>query len=224
MAFFPPMYFYAMPRILHKEVFGTAKLGAWKITEPSAFFSGYLHLTPNERTKLEGLPPVRQREWLASRYLLKSLIGMDEEMEIANHPTGKPYLLDRNEEISLSHSADCVAVMVGDTDVGVDIQICKEKILRLEHKFAHPEESACIDRSHALEHLHILWGAKETLYKIYARKQLHFITHLFVSLPKTLDTEGYFRGVIRISGEEIVCDLGYHILENYVLVYGRKNA
>lgn len=215
-------YFCGMPQILQRDVFEGSKLGVWKITEPPEFFTTQLNLTPNEQATVDRLPPLRQREWLASRNLLKVLIGLDESLEIASHPTGKPYLIGRTDEISLSHSADCVAVMLGQAMVGVDIQICKEKIVTLEHKFARPEEQACIDRRDVVRHLHLLWGAKEALYKIYARKQLHFLTHLHVDLPAAVQTSGHFSGEIRIAEQTLPCTLRYEILEDYVLVYGQR--
>lgn len=216
------VYFYAMPLLLIRDVLDDARLGVWQITEPHAYFLDRLSLTNNEQAALDRLPSPRQREWLASRYLLKVLIGVGEQLEIDNHPTGKPYLIGRAEEISLSHSVDRVAVVVGTGDVGVDIQICKDKIVALEHKFARPEESGCIDRHQTVRHLHLLWGAKETLYKIYAQKQLHFVTHLHVDLPEHVDGSGHFTGHIRIEGSQIPCTLEYLMLDEYVLVYGKR--
>ena len=212
-----------MPITIQENVFEGAQLGVWEICEEPAYFLDRVTLTPLEQDVVNGLSAVRLREWLASRYLLKVLLNAPEPLETDSLPTGKPFLVGRSEEISLSHSGDYVAVMVGQGNVGVDIQKCKEKISKLEHKFARPEESAGIDRSREVLHLHLLWGAKEALYKIYARKSLDFIANLHVDLPTAFDTQGTFTGQILVGTEIIPCLLRYRIFEPYVLVYGQES-
>ncbi len=54
---------------------------------------------------------------------------------------GKPYLVNFDYEISLSHSYDYAAVMISkDKKVGVDIELMKEKIDLIKHKFLSVEE------------------------------------------------------------------------------------
>jgi hypothetical protein len=213
-----------MAIVIHEQVFGAYQLGVWEIEEPLQYFLDRVTLSDAEQLTTDGMRENRLLEWLATRYLLKFMIDPGAFLDMATLPTGKPYLAGRDEEISLSHSGVYAAVMMGPQDVGVDIQICKDKITHLEHKFARPEESACIDRTNAVQHLHLLWGAKEVLYKIYARKQLDFITQLFVELPNTIESTGNFLGRIVAGNDNITCRLEYHIINNYVLVYGHRSA
>lgn len=199
-----------------------ARVGVWRVEEDQDFFLNNLTLSPTETGTLESLPPVKKHEWLASRYLLDCLVDHHTRIETGTRRTGKPYLVGRQEEISFSHSDACVAVMVGETDLGIDIQRCKEKIARVEHKFANAAESARIDRSDALLHLHVLWGAKEALYKVHAKKQLSFLSNIFVDLPEDIGDRGRFSGQINIRNTVTVCVLYYVIIDNYVLVYGQK--
>lgn len=216
--------FEAMPLILDKHTPEQSRIGVWHVDEPEGYFTDRLQLSESELKTLSILSPVKRHEWLASRCVLDQIIDHSERIETGTLPSGKPILIGRKEEISLSHSDAFVAAMVGMTDVGIDIQRCKEKILQVEHKFANDEESARIDRSQVILHLHILWGAKEALYKIYARKQLNFRRHLFVDLPGNVSENGHFIGEIRVGEEQIRCALYYHILQNYVLVYGQKTS
>ncbi len=211
-----------MPLILDETVLDHARYGVWRIDEASDFFAGRMTLSDAEQALVAKLRTPQQREWLASRFVLDQICDHRTRIETASLPTGKPYLIGRPEEISLSHSGAYVAAMVGIRDVGIDIQLCKDKITRLEHKFARPEESERIDRTQAVLHLHLLWGAKETLYKIYAKKQLHFLRHLHVDLPVHLAETGSLSGVIYADGQTIRCVMEYRILNNYVLVYGEK--
>jgi hypothetical protein len=213
-----------MAIVIQERVLGDYQLGVWKIEEPLRYFFDRMTLSDAERQITEGMRENRLTEWLATRYLLKYMIDPNAFLDLGSLPTGKPYLIGSEEEISLSHSGDYAAVMMGSGDVGVDIQICKEKITHLEHKFARPEESECIDRSNAVQHLHLLWGAKEVLYKIYARKQLDFIAQLSVTLPNTIESSGAFSGRILVDNDNLTCTLEYRILNTYVLVYGHRTT
>lgn len=218
----PLLYFWPMPLELDIQSPENARVGVWKISEPAAFFAERLSLSEAETAHVGSLNPVRTLDWLASRFVLDQIIDHTSRIETRTLSSGKPYLVGRDEQISLSHSDDYVAAMIGYTDVGVDIQRCKEKIVSVEHKFARPEESSRIDRSNEITHLHVLWSAKEALYKIYARKQLNFTRHLYVDLPTILEPQGRFTGIITTAEEELHCVLYYLILKNYVLVYGQK--
>lgn len=211
-----------MPLVLDVQSPENARVGVWRISEPAAYFAERLSLSKTETAHIANLNGVKTLDWLASRFVLDQIIDHSSRIETSALSSGKPYLIGRDEHISLSHSDDYVAAMIGLTDVGVDIQRCKEKIVTVEHKFARPEESARVDRTNEIKHLHVLWSAKEALYKIYARKKLSFITNLYVQLPTHLEPQGRFEGLIRTSQEELHCALHYLILENYVLVYGQK--
>jgi phosphopantetheinyl transferase len=197
-------------------------VGVWHIEEDPSFFYENLALSMREQLVVSGLQPRKRIQWLASRYLLDLLVEHHERLETSSLETGKPILVDRIEEISLSHSEEYVAAMTGLLPVGVDIQKCKPKILELEHKFARPSESAIIDRRNPMLHLHILWGAKEVLYKIYSLRRLNFLSHLSVELPEVVHEHGVFTGSIENGAISIPCNLEYRIMSDYVLVFGSK--
>ena len=66
--------------------------------------------------------PHRRLEWLAVRVLLFTLLG--EERDIAYRPSGKPYLADGSYALSISHTKGYAAVVLGepDSEVGIDIE------------------------------------------------------------------------------------------------------
>ena len=59
--------------------------------------------------------------------------------------------------------------------VGVDIEKISERILKIKNKFLSPEELKFIASSNELEQLHVCWGAKESLFKLYGKGSLPFI-------------------------------------------------
>jgi len=78
-------------------------------------------------------------------------------------PSGQPVLTDSQEHISISHSDGWFAVYIANEPVGVDIQVPRARIGQGKHYFLNEKERHLDD----LELLHLIWGAKEALYKKY---------------------------------------------------------
>ena len=78
-------------------------------------------------------------------------------------PSGQPVLVDSQEHISISHSDGWFAVYIANDPVGVDIQVPRARIGQGKHYFLNEKERHLDD----LELLHLIWGAKEALYKKY---------------------------------------------------------
>jgi phosphopantetheinyl transferase (holo-ACP synthase) len=93
---------------------------------------------------------------------------------------GKPYLKDSIFHISMSHSGSYTAVLASPKIVGIDIQVKLDKIERIAPKFVSDAESKHLDKVHYIESLHCIWGAKESMYKAYGRRELDFKKHIFV--------------------------------------------
>src|SRR5690606_25028830 len=112
----------------------------WKISEPENFFSEALGFGSERNTEK------RRLEYLASRYLLKYLLP---EFPFGAITTGqgKPGIEDDIVHFSISHSFPYVAVVIGNQSVGIDIQMYREKIHRVKHKFLSPEERRIVQES-----------------------------------------------------------------------------
>jgi phosphopantetheinyl transferase len=107
--------------------------------------------------------------------------------------------------------------------VGVDIQKLVGKIDRIVHKFMRDVEIDSVSSEFRLEHLHVYWGAKEALYKVYGRKQLDFREHIFIE-PFSYDLEkGVCKGAIVKDDYRLECDLFYKKIDDYILVYGMES-
>ena len=67
-------------------------------------------------------------------------------------------------------------------EVGIDIEMQRDKILRIAHKFTPVSEYRTLANTEAvIRKLTIVWGAKESLYKIYGEKGLSFLDHINVN-------------------------------------------
>lgn len=130
---------------------------------------------------LKDLSPRKQAEWLASRELLSEIAGLPTHTSCLYDEYGKPYLRGSDRHISVSHSESWNAAMVSDKPCGVDIQVYTPTVERIAVRFLSDREIQ--QAAHAkdkLRHLHLLWGAKECIYKAYGKRQLRFSEHIFI--------------------------------------------
>ncbi len=194
-----------------------ARSVVWDCVESSAQALSALPAAWRER-----LPehPDRLRETLGAR---RALLALGEEL--AAHPLGrdaygKPFLEGRPDlHFSLSHSHRRAAALVSDRRCGVDLQLRVAKILRLRSKFERDDERAFIaSQPDEIGALHILFGAKEALFKLWGARRIDWHEHLVVQ-PFALDANvGEARGEIRRDGAVIEAQLHYRWMGDFCLV------
>lgn len=196
-----------MPVIFEKEINATKKLAVWQITEPLDFFLDKLgrKFNPNQTEK-------RQLENACSTLLLNYTSGNIYQDLLKKDEFGKPYLEDMKASLSFSHSRDMVACLFDSEGgpVGVDIEEARDRISAIAPKFLNGED--CTPFS-GTRHFHLVWGAKEVLYKIYSRKELDFKSHLTVSFREK------FEGFIHKNEFKNTYGLDFLELNNFILVW-----
>lgn len=130
--------------------------------EEQAVYSSFLH-------------PKKRLEWLASRLAYQELCNYIQApyIPIGKDQNGRPYLVDSNVHISISHCFPfAVAAISQQTPIGIDIQIPNYKLKVIKEKYFNKSE---IENSNQdLEKLCICWCAKEAIYKAYGHKALSF--------------------------------------------------
>ena len=139
-------------------------LGLWHINEPVQELLAPLSLSENEIHTLKSKKTdSRKKEWLACRNLLMAMTTSDREIKYDIN--GRPYFQDEMFEISISHSAEYACVYLNTKKpVGVDIQKLKPAISVGSDFFLSQEEDKWVDKEDNLM-LHIIWSAKESLFK-----------------------------------------------------------
>jgi phosphopantetheinyl transferase len=122
---------------------------------------------------------LHRRGFLSVRHLLSELGYTD--ADLAYDEYGKPHLKD-GKFISITHSFTFSGIIISDEKpVGIDIEKQRDKILKIAHKFTPIEEYKSIANHDALvSKLTIVWGAKESLYKIYGKKKLLFLENIYI--------------------------------------------
>jgi len=214
-----------MPLILKKHLAPEGVVGVWHIEEDIEYFKERVELTDGEMKEWEPLKGKRKIEWLASRYLLHLLSERTTRGQLLKDEFGKPYLEDSEYAISLSHSHEKVAVIAAPKSVGIDIQVHVDKIERIGHKFVNSAEAEFIQNpKHYLQYLHIIWGAKECLFKSYGKKELKFKEHMNVS-PFKFSGINPVQFTATLKKEDFKSDYNLHFefIKNYYLVYAMEN-
>lgn len=212
-----------MPISLKLDADKEIELGVWKTSEDSTYFHNKLEIHEPEKSIIEQLNTKKLLEWLSSRYLLHLMSGRTVRGAFIKDIHGKPHLQNSNFHISISHSRDLVAVVASQKIVGVDIQYFVSKIHRIQHKFVNENELSHIQESQMLEALHIIWGAKESLYKAYGKRGLDFKKNILISELSITGNNGQFRGQILKDNYNKQFNLTFHLFDNHSLVYAKEH-
>ena len=152
----------------------------WKIEEPLPDLMADIHLSENSQNRLNSMKSeLHQRGFMSIRHLLKVAGYTDADLQYDEF--GKPHLKDGN-SISITHSFTFTAIIVSTKDiVGIDIEMQRDKIVKIAHKFTPFEEYKTLANTAAVvRKLTIVWGAKESLYKIYGHRGVSFLHHINV--------------------------------------------
>lgn len=166
-----------------------------------AFSLGVWHMTESE-TELERLSgckapdhltsPARKREYLAIRALAVAM-GI-KPGRIGYLPSGKPFLIEDERSISLSHTKNYAALLVAsDPRIGIDIEQRTERVNRVRHKFMHPSEEEALSAGSLDETTGLLmhWCAKEAVFKAVPEENIDFAHEIRITrLPIPFSQEG----------------------------------
>lgn len=213
-----------MPLSLKIESDKDIQLAVWNSNEEASYFSNKLDIHSAEVSILDRLSNRKLIEWLSSRYLLHLMTGRTERGEFTKDIHGKPHLENSNYHISISHSRDLVAVIASKLIVGIDIQYYVSKIHRIKHKFVSLKELDYIPSDKSVEALHIIWGAKESLYKAYGKRGLDFIKNIQLRDLNINSAQGEFYG--RVVKDDYTKDfiLNYILFEKFTIVYAKEHT
>jgi len=202
----------------HKIENENGLIGIWKLTETSADLLKTVTLSKEEASKFGKIKAERrQTEFLATRLLVKELLG--DNYEIVYHGNGKPFFKNRSENISISHSINFVSVFISDKKVGIDVELATRPIDHVATRFLHPEEEKFISEL-PNQHLAkmVYWSAKEAIFKCSEEQGIQFNTQIRIDNFNP-EIESYFSAQLLFSEKTLKYQLTYEPVENNVLVY-----
>ena len=110
----------------------------WNITESFEQLNQEVQLNEKNQLRLNGMKSeMHQRAFLSVRKLL--LLAGYSDFNLQYDEFGKPHLVDDN-YISITHSHHFSAIIVSKEPVGIDIEMQRNIILKIAHKFVNEEE------------------------------------------------------------------------------------
>lgn len=150
----------------------------WKIEESLTDLSRGIYLNSNSLARVSSMQSeLHQRGFLSVRHLLK--IAALSDADLFYNEFGKP-LLTSGKHISISHSYYFSTIAISDEEIGIDIEMVREKITMIQHKFVNTDYDSLSDED-LIKQLTIIWGAKEAMYKIYPHGGLSFREHIAIN-------------------------------------------
>lgn len=210
-----------MPIVFNKNIDDQTILAVWKIEESEAELKAGLQLKQHELDFIDSLNNgKRLLHWLSTRLLLRTMLNTTDYIDCRMDEHGKPYLEELDFEISLSHSYDYAAVMIsGNKKVGVDIELMKEKIQLIKHKFLSVAELEQPQLDTSTEGLYVSWCVKEAIYKWNGRKGLELKKDMFVkAFP--LQERGDIDAVVSLpDGDKALSASYFKTSDGYMLAY-----
>ena len=208
-----------MALVYLRELDSDTKFAIWKIEETSTELLDRLQLDEQEKSILERISKgKRTLHWLASRVLLRYLLKTDDFISCPSDENGKPYLPNYPYEISITHSYDYAGLMMSSKGpCGIDLEIVKDKVLRIKEKFMKPHELAFI-KSDEVEQLYACWCAKEAVYKLQGNKGISFLENITI-MPFTYKPQGVMTVMLRKDQLARSFQVYYEKFQDYMLGY-----
>lgn len=216
-----------MPIFFQQDIDADTKLAVWKIEEEERFFE-----VPLQR---EITHPHKRLQHLSGRYLLRYLFPEFPLDLIKIADTRKPYLEDEAFHFSISHCSDYAAAIVSrNKRVGVDIEVPTPKVDRIKKKFLHAEELAFLLQQggaenafradgetiseHELNHLTLLWSAKEAVFKWWSYGSVDF-SEMIRLQPSKLQRSGLYPAFFLSKTEKHPLTIHYRMFEKLSLAW-----
>ncbi len=197
-----------------------ASIALWKLSEDKPALTA--RLTANEQRLIEAqnLSPKRFCERAATRLLLNSM-EETRDAEIGYTDNGKPYMPHRSGHISISHTAQWVAVAYHPfLPIGIDLEQIGTKVEKVAERVFNGQELNAHSSSPSThtEWLHLCWSGKEALFKAIPEAGIDFRAHLHLSAPPSLHHEGIFTAQEKRTPAAKEYSLWYRIFDQFVMV------
>lgn len=204
----------------------------WKITEDINWFKEKALLNEKSLSRLQTMQSVsHQKGFLAVRMLLQHINLTD--FDLYYDAFGKPHLKvesqkskvksqeinninSKQKHISISHSHEFSCICISNKPVGIDIEICKEKTLKIASRYmavTHLDNLTIADK---IKKATVIWGIKESIFKLKNEKGISFPKHIFERPFKLEDKKGKAQLIFNNNTEEF--QFQFDIIEEYAFV------
>ncbi|WP_395054279.1 4'-phosphopantetheinyl transferase family protein [Flavobacterium sp.] len=196
------------------------KILIWKITESFQELNSQVVLEPSNIIRLNEMKSeMHQRAFLSVRKLLQEINHTDADLFYDEF--GKPHLKSIKKptefsEISITHSHQFSAIIISNKKVGIDIELQREKIIKIANKFSIEHIDKKVKQNY-IKKLTVIWGAKEAIFKIKNEKGISFKDHIQVQPFEIEDNKT--TAILNLNSKLENFKIHFQEFENYTLVY-----
>lgn len=190
------------------------QLFVWKISETFDELFQSVALKDVSLARVDSMKSEsHQRGLLAVRRLLMEAGYSD--FDLYYDEFGKPHL-GNGKHISISHSHDFSVIVLSDVNVGADLEILKEKTLKLAPRYMDVSHLENLSKSDELIKATVVWGIKESVFKIKNEIGISFKDNIF---EDDFNLEDKKCGVsLQFNDKTERFDIVFEFIENYVFV------
>jgi phosphopantetheinyl transferase len=209
----------------------------WHITEDVTSLFRAVSLCDASIKRLEGMKSeAHQKGFLAVRMLLQYIGHSDEDLTY--DASGKPHLKyegrgkeyenplpityypsPNNKYISISHSHEFSCICISDEVIGIDLELIKEKSLKIAPRFMDVTHLQGLSIANQVTKTTIVWGIKESIFKIKNEKGISFLDHIF---EDAFDIkEGKCTAELHFNNQIEKFHVQFHLIEGYVFVFSK---
>lgn len=207
--------------IVEKEYIGEhGVLGVWEITESLDELLDMIIFKKEDYKIFKTFKnKSRQKHWLSYRLAIRKIIGEDKDLEFYYDNHGKLHIANHDYKLSVSHSGSYSAVIVSNKhEVGIDMEKITARIEGVKDKFLASFEQKRLPEENRQKYLTAFWSAKESLFKLYGKKELTLGKNIFIDFID-INSRGAMVGKIKVPKFEKNYHINYRVFRNYMLVY-----
>jgi len=217
-----------MPLLKITTLNSHTQLLVWKITETFDELFQSVALKDVSLARLEGMKAEsHQKGFLGVRRLLMEVGYTD--FDLYYDEFGKPHLKNKREgkrekgeeeqpkkHISISHSHDFSVIVLSEENIGADLEILKDKTLKLAPRFMDVSHLDNLSEEDRLKKATVVWGIKESVFKIKNEVGISFKDHIFENDFRLADKKCTVE--LRFNAKIEYFDIVFDFIENYVFV------
>jgi len=223
-------------KIIHINETTTAYF--WCITEDVTSLFRAVSLRDTSLFRLEGMKSEEhQKGFLAVRMLLQHLGYTD--YDLTYDEAGKPHLMPKTgswkleealsaithhpspKHISISHSHKFSCICISDDLMGIDLEKLKEKTLKIAPRFMKVKHLENLSISEQIEKATVIWGVKESIFKIKNEKGISFPKHIFEDTFNLMD--GKCTAELHFNKQIEKFNIQFYNVEEYIFVCAFSN-
>jgi 4'-phosphopantetheinyl transferase len=209
---------------LYKEIVlnESTQIYVWKITEPLALLMDEVQLNEKNALRFNGMKSeLHQRGFLSVRKLLQHVGYSD--LDLYYDSFGKPHLND-GKHISITHSHEFSAIILSSQNTGIDMELKRDKIIKIAEKFNDSEFLFLNKEAHSdyISRLTVIWGIKESVFKICNEAGISFKNHIRVHSFEMTDKQT--TALLDMDGIQKLFEIYFHEIDNFTLVYAFEQA